>query len=380
MAAVSAITALAAWCQPMPFPAGPNTPCDENPKTDTLDLPADGEGYRPLFDGASFKGWWESCKSGHSKGDTLGGLWVIDQANKAIASNQNPARGGIGSILMTNKQYANYELVMDLWLEFGNDAGIYNRTTPKGRCYQTVLDYLPRSALLGAYSEGGFPGNIDVRPFTFDSSKSIIKVTSDWVNLTKNGNFGCPATGCTAADWTRIWDVNGWNQVKVKVYGTGASVTNKLHVETYFRKVGAENWIPMLNDSRQLYTPAGHIGLQIHRDTERWAGRVGNYYRNIKIRLLDDKGVALPGQTSITNPRKESSKAFRLHAKSGSLVGFMGLDHEVLVRDMGGRIVERFAGKAGEVNYVFRGHSEGLLLVTVKSALGENHYRVSRVR
>ena len=44
----------------------------------------DGNGYLSLFDG-TFKGWWQSCLTVHSdNGSTVGGIFRISTAEKAI--------------------------------------------------------------------------------------------------------------------------------------------------------------------------------------------------------------------------------------------------------------------------------------------------------
>src|SRR4051812_13642110 len=122
------------WSQPGPIPPGTNAACAQNGGTDTVTSTPDSEGFRTLFDGTSFKGWWESCQSHHSALDAVnGGIWLVDPGLHAIYSNQSPKFAG--SLLLTNKKFDQYELQFDYWPEFADDAGIFNRTTPDGKSY-----------------------------------------------------------------------------------------------------------------------------------------------------------------------------------------------------------------------------------------------------
>ena len=76
---------------------------------------------------------------------------------------------------MTNKSYGNYELILDVWPSFGDDGGVFNRTTANGTCYQTTMDYIQGSSVGGVYFEGGYTGatrNVD--PFVFGANKYTI--------------------------------------------------------------------------------------------------------------------------------------------------------------------------------------------------------------
>jgi hypothetical protein len=384
------------FAQPRPALTGANTACDTGPiqvngAPDTLsraEFPPDDSGFVKIFNGKNLKGWWEGCGSTHSSADNVnGGIWLVDSANGLLFANQNT--NGAGSVLMTNKSYLNYELVFDLWPSFGNDAGVFNRVTPSGNTYQTGIDYVSNSSIGGAYFEGGYTGtsrNYD--PYVFQGSKSTIILTHANTNvnnrldsITKRFanpvDFGCPATGCGPANWTAVWDTGGWNQMRVKFYGTGASASNKVHNFAWIRKLGAAQWVPTLRDSVQFNTPAAPLGLQIHGGTTYWTNRNGNWYRNIRIRPLNDQGEPILPTSAVS--RRAPGPVHGLRVASGVLSGKLDSEYEILVRDAGGRVLERASGPAGELRHVVAPSARGILLVQVRTAKGVEHLRVGRI-
>jgi 3-keto-disaccharide hydrolase len=367
-----------------------NKACDAEPSgaalNDTLVSIPDAEGFFSLFDGSTLKGWWESCKTPHSTSSgldkVLGGVFMADPANKAIYTQQKS--DGTGGLLMTNKQFENYELVLEFFGTYGDDAGIFNRTTATGKCYQTTLDYISGSSVGGAYGENGYT-NLNSDPYTFDGSKSKISNFATWTNYTKGlspTTFGCTAAGCGTADWTNVWDINGWNQIRVKFYG-GLTAGSKVKLKSWFRKVanpaspGPDNWVPVYNDSQAILTPKNFIGLQIHRDNGRWVRGPGTWYRNIKWRPLDETGNPI-GVVSTLKP-DALDRGIQLKAASNALTGTMPLDHRIIVRDVNGRVLERFQGSAGSIHYQFSTRARGLMMVEVKTALGMSRYSVTRL-
>jgi len=265
---------------------------------DTVITEMDSEGYRRIFDGASFKGWWSDCQTGHSSaGPTTGAVFKVDPNSRALFTTQSGTN--IGGILMTNKTYTNYEMVMDIWPAFGNDGGVFNRSTANGKCFQTSMDYINSASMGGSWGEGGLTSR-DYRPFAFGANSQTITIPgnpggllSNWSDVTSKlnpANYGCAATGCTQSDWQRLWDANGWNEFKIQFYGGSATGTGNIHMKSWFRKSGAVTWVPVIQDTTLvLVVPSGYVGLQVHGGG-RFGGSPGTWYRNIKMRELNDLG------------------------------------------------------------------------------------------
>lgn len=375
--------------QPRAPLTGVNAACASGPilaggQPDTLsglEAAPDDSGFVSLFNGKNLKGWWEGCGSTHSDLDkTNGGIWLVDSVNGLLFANQNP--NGAGSVLMTNKSYGNYELIFDLWPSFGNDAGVFNRVTASGSCYQTGIDYLANSSVGGVYFEGGYAGGAsrNYDPYVFGANKATITIgTNSNANnrldtITKRfadpTAFGCPATGCGPANWTAIWDTGGWNQMRVRFFGGGTSASDKVHNFADIRRLGSTKWIPTIRDSVQYATPANPIGLQIHGTKAQWGNANGNWYRNIRIRPLDVSGNPVPVFASAR------VSAPRLKWINGSLSGDIAEPYRLTVRDLKGNVIARFAGDGSAPMRHRVAHAAGLLLLELKTARGVERGRV----
>src|SRR3712207_1841244 len=81
-----------------------------------------------IFDGKTLKGWHVSGMTGHGSG----GRWVVE--NGAIVGSQD--RPGNGGIIITDKQYGDFEVVLQMNNDYGPDSGLFLRSTEKGQAYQ----------------------------------------------------------------------------------------------------------------------------------------------------------------------------------------------------------------------------------------------------
>jgi hypothetical protein len=376
-------------------------------RLDTLESTRDADGFLSLFNGTSFKGWWQNCRTSHSSGDqTNGAIFRVDQARNWIYSTQ---RGSVGGILTTKKRYSHYEIVFETWPGYGNDGGLFNRPTTGGACYQTVLDYINDASYGGSYGEGGFVGR-DQRPSKIVGNDSTLTIPGNtfsgnsinWTTITaaataRGEATGCPSTGCTQATWRQTWKMSsaadGWNTVRIKFYGglsrTQSASGDKIHMKSYYRskldlspttRVDSMQWVMFFTDSLVLSSTqaaswgnAGPIGIQVHGGGRFPAAR-GTWYRNIRVRELDSLGNPTGVPVSIgTVPNKKADYALR--AVAGSLTGQMDLDHQVVVSDLSGRVVDTFFGKAGKVNYTLTTQAKGLLVAEIRTERGVGHLR-----
>ena len=122
-------------------------------------------GFVSIFDGQTLKGWHIDAQSGHSKksGNKSGGRWVVE--NGVIVGSQDiPGNGGL---LMTDKQYGDYEVALEMNNDFGPDSGLFLRSDEKGTAYQAMIDYYRGGNLMGLYGEAGLKANPSVRNFSF---------------------------------------------------------------------------------------------------------------------------------------------------------------------------------------------------------------------
>src|SRR5438045_1594030 len=106
------------------------------------DLPKDkldNTGFETIFDGKTLKGWHVSALTGHSRTsmNKSGGKWVVEDG--AITGTQDvPGNGGI---ILTDKSYGDFEIIVEMNNDFGPDSGLFLRSNEKGQAYQYMVDY-----------------------------------------------------------------------------------------------------------------------------------------------------------------------------------------------------------------------------------------------
>lgn len=371
--------------QPQPSIPVVNHPCQDGPKMngtvpDTVATRLDS-GFVSLFNGKDLTGWWENCTP-HTSDKVNGGVWFVDPSQGILYSREE---GPNGDILVTNQTYDHYEIVFDVWPTFGNDGGVFNRVTKSGKNWQSTIDYITGSGIGGSFNEGGWAGtDFNDDPFKFEGGSAANPSIStaaavNWTNFTKNLNpttFGCSANGCVSGDFVKIWDIAGWNQMRVKFYD-GLEAGRSVTMETFLRKAGAANWTPIYKATKAVVTPKGPVALQIHGGG-RWKAGTYNLYRNIKIRALKIDGT--PRDTLTTHVwKKDALVAPNLALIGGILSGNLDSDCEITLTDIRGQVVERFQAAAGALQHRVSGGNRGVLIAQFKNSRGTAHIRLSRI-
>jgi len=84
-------------------------------------------GFVSIFDGQSLKGWHVSAKTGHSGASKhqTGGKWVVEDG-AIIGSQDIPGNGGI---IITDEQFGDFEVALEMRNDFGPDSGLFLRST-----------------------------------------------------------------------------------------------------------------------------------------------------------------------------------------------------------------------------------------------------------
>ncbi|WP_439621457.1 3-keto-disaccharide hydrolase [Gemmata sp.] len=109
--------------------------CAEIPKPEKFDE----TGFVAIFDGKTLDGWKVSAKTGHSgkSKNKSGGKWVVE-SGAIVGSQDEPGNGGI---VITEKQYGDFEVALEMNNDDGPDSGLFLRSTDTGKCYQAMIDY-----------------------------------------------------------------------------------------------------------------------------------------------------------------------------------------------------------------------------------------------
>jgi hypothetical protein len=197
-------------------------------------LAADEEGFTEVFDGKTLKGWHVSSQTGHG----TGGRWVVEEG-AIVGSQDKPGNGGI---VITDRQYANFEVIVEMKNDYGPDSGLFLRSTEKGQAYQALIDYHEGGNLMGIYGEG-LSGGIHVRNFDFGAEPSQIKP--------RESAFALPVS---PQKWPQFWKHGQWNELRAQIEGNPPKIT------TWINKTKFMEW----SDAEKRHPDKGGIALQVH--------------------------------------------------------------------------------------------------------------------
>lgn len=216
--------------------------------------------FQSLFDGQSLEGWHVSAKTGHSRasGNQTGGRWVVE--NGAITGSQDiPGNGGI---VLTDEEFGDFEVALEMNNDFGPDSGLFLRSTEDGKAYQAMVDYHGRGNLMGIYGEG--IGGFGSSNYNFDGSPERIRLRDNPVPLPVLPDA-----------WRHFWRHGQWNELRARIEH------NPPHITTWINGVKIMEW----TDTQKRLPDKGRIALQVHGGGDLTKQLVR--YRNIRVKRLD---------------------------------------------------------------------------------------------
>jgi hypothetical protein len=222
------------------------------------------DGFVPLLDGKTLQGWHVSAKTGHSAATKhqSGGRWVVEDG-AIIGSQDVPGNGGI---VITDEQFGDFEVALEMNNDFGPDSGLFLRSTEDGTAYQAMIDYHGRGNLMGIYGEGrGLGGKPAIMNFRFDG-----KVTA----ITPVTNAPTPLA-VRPESWPYFWRHGQWNELRARI------VNNPPTITTWINGVKIMEW----TETQKRHPDKGGIALQVHGGGDLTKQFVR--YRNVRVKRLD---------------------------------------------------------------------------------------------
>ena len=220
------------------------------------------DGFVSLFDGKSLQGWHPSAKTGHSRAskNQSAGKWIV-QDGAIIGSQDIPGNGGI---IITDEQFGDFEVALEMNNDFGPDSGLFLRSTEDGKAWQATIDYHSGGNLMGIYGEG-LQAKPSVRNYSFGATSEII---------TLNTNSPTPLP-VLPQSWKHFWRHGQWNELRARI------VSNPPHITTWINGVKIMEW----RETEVRHPAKGGIALQVHGGGNHTNAFVR--YRNIRVKRLD---------------------------------------------------------------------------------------------
>ena len=239
------------------------------------------EGWIELFDGKTLEGWHKNPeKIGHG----TGGDWRVEDG--AITGEQNPPGSGNGGILLTDRKFGDFELLIDMLPGWGVCSGLFLRATDRGQCFQMMVDYHDAGNVGHIYGEG--TGGFKTRAFDingkYDDDKNLIGMTTDKHKSAEEAGL---AYSCTPQEWVGAWKVNDWNTARVTVEGEYPTISTWINGRKIGVFDGATSTVQNYrkDEVKERLGREGSIAVQVHGGRG-WPNGATCKWKNIKVRPL----------------------------------------------------------------------------------------------
>jgi len=216
-------------------------------------------GFTSIFNGKDLTGWHISKTARHGVNPDY------HVAHGIILGTQRPL--GSGGLLVTDKKYRNFELSMEVKPDWGNDSGVFIRTTETGLAYQITMDYLPGGSMGRFISEGGFQ---------FGAGGGAAPAAAAAPAPAPPPQTG---PGESSDPGMKAWKREDWNTVRIRVAGDVPHATVWINGQQVSDATDTENHA--FNGMVE-----GPIAIQIHGGTVRWQPGGFWRWRNLAIKEL----------------------------------------------------------------------------------------------
>jgi hypothetical protein len=236
-------------------------------------------GFESVFDGKTLAGWHKNPeKIGHG----TGGRWTVEDG--VISGEQDPPGSGNGGILLTDRTYADFELLIDMKPDWGVCSGLFVRSNNRGQCFQMMVDYHDNGNVGHIYGEG--TGGFNTRPFDifgkYNDKKELLSLTTKPTGVAPPKAFSISGNA-----WVSAWKVGDWNTARLRVVGSPPRITTWING----RKVNEFNGQTFAGKGydkakvSQLLGSEGRVAVQVHGGTG-WPNGAKCRWRNVYVRPL----------------------------------------------------------------------------------------------
>ena len=242
------------------------------------------DGYEPLFDGKSLAGWHVNPqKIGHG----TGGRWQIEEG--AIVGEQDPPGSGNGGLLLSDRKFSDFDLLIDVNPDWGPCSGLFFRCTEGGEGFQMYVDYHDNGNV--GHLRGEMKGAFALMPFKIfgqlDNEGKLTGLETKLDARREKWPEGVYKSICTMGDWLKAWKVGQWNTVRLRCEGKYPRVqtwVNDLPVCDFDGETCTLPWYDKEHVFGRL-GGRGSIGLQVHGG-KGWPTGTKCRWRNIRIKEI----------------------------------------------------------------------------------------------
>lgn len=250
------------------------------PALHRLAYAAPAEGWIELFDGESLAGWH---KNPQQIGHGTGGVWQVEDGS--ITGEQDPPGSGNGGILLTDRKFGDFELLIDIKPDWGICSGLFLRGNDKGQCLQMMVDYHDAGNVGQLYGEGlkGF----NTRTFDINGKLEGDKLVGFTTDKHRPAAEVGLVSACEPEAWVKAWNIYDWNTARIIVEGKYPHITTYLNDLKVCEFDGGQSTTPQYDKDHVLEQlgPEGSIAVQVHGGKS-WPTGAKCRWKNIKIKPL----------------------------------------------------------------------------------------------
>ena len=222
------------------------------------------DGFRPLFDGVSLRGW--TPKARDLAHPSLG-RWTVEDG--VIIGGQDPPGSRLGSYLVTDEAFGDFELQIEARPDWPADTGILVRTNPQGNVgFQVLLDHRPHGGIGGYYGNGLAGFHAWTYGFTAEKDKDgrLARLIPEPPSGTQSAEQrACSILPRSAEVFLRIWKTGGWNHFRIRSVGALPLLTTWINGEKISELDTAIIKMPKFDPKEVLGKRRSGV-----RDTSRW--------------------------------------------------------------------------------------------------------------
>lgn len=252
------------------------------------EMPPVERGFVRLFNGRDLQGWHTNVqKIVHGRG----GSWQVEQG--AITGEQDPPGSGNGGMLMTDGEYGDFELLLELAPDWGIDSGVFLRTNPQGECFQVYVDYREHGNVGWISTETPTGGKrMIIRPFNIFGTIDDQGVPTGFTTKPDERDIAWKPDylvySATPEAWLKTWKIGGWNTLRIRCVGEYPHITTWVNNTKMAEFDGSTCPQPDYNkdDMLRKLGRKGPIALQVHGGKTLWPVGAKCRWRNIRIRTL----------------------------------------------------------------------------------------------
>jgi hypothetical protein len=273
------------------------------------------DGFESLFNGRDLTGWFATPR-------VYGSLWVDgplivprafseywDNAPErpavwtvedgALVGRQDAPGSGYGGFLVTERDFGDFELVLEANPDWPADTGVMVRKLPfSWPGIQVVVDHRQSGSIGGFYGNG--IGGFHAVSFTFDATLDesgrlvALKEDDPQTSVEPLGDKAkLLSYGATLQDFLAAWRPADWNELRIRVVGAKPVITTWVNGTKIAELDLATLTFPNYDADTvaEFLGTQGRIALEVHDSDPRLAaGRWGNgaacRWRNIRVKQL----------------------------------------------------------------------------------------------